>query len=154
VKCHECSHSDSRVIESRDLDNAATIRRRRQCLGCGARFTTYERAELPMVMVIKRDGRRQPFCRDKLAAGVLQAVGKRPGLLLSAEDLINDIERHIRSLQEAEIDSTQIGEMVLAGLKELDDVAYLRFASVYCGFTKAAHLEAELRKLRQQPLAA
>lgn len=153
MKCHECNHHDSKVIESRDLEDAATIRRRRQCLGCGVRFTTYERAEFPVVMVVKRDGRREPFIRGKVAGSVYQAIGKRPVLTSAAEELICGVEREVRSLQEVEVESKRIGELVMHSLKELDDVAYVRFASVYCGFTSVGHIEAELRRIRQNRTA-
>jgi transcriptional repressor NrdR len=123
-------------------------------LGCGARFTTYERAELSVVMVVKKDGRREAFNRVKVAGSIYQAIGKRPVLTSAAEELISGIEREVRSMQEVEVGSKKIGELVMNGLKDLDDVAYVRFASVYCSFTCVAHIEAELRRLRQNRAAA
>lgn len=148
MKCHDCNYLDSKVIESRDLDDSSTIRRRRQCLRCGTRFTTYERAEMPMVTVQKKDGRREMFNRDKVAAGIYRAVEKRPISIVQVEELVARIERQVRTSGEGEITSTRVGELVMAGLEELDDVAYVRFASVYRSFTDVASFEAELRRLR------
>ena len=150
MKCHECTYLDSRVIESRDLDEGSTIRRRRQCLSCGTRFTTYERMEMPTVAIVKKDGRRELFNRDKVAAGIYRAVEKRPIEIAKIEDLIARIEREVRTLGESEISSIRLGEFVMNGLEELDDVAYVRFASVYRSFADVASFEAELRRLRER----
>lgn len=150
MKCHDCQYLDSKVIESRDLDESSTIRRRRQCLRCGARFTTYERAEMPTVAVVKKDGRREIFNREKVAAGIYRAVEKRPIPIVAIEELIARIEREVRSSGESEIESGRIGEMVMERLEELDEVAYVRFASVYRSFTDVASFEAELRRLRSR----
>jgi transcriptional repressor NrdR len=150
MKCHECHYQDSKVIESRDLDDGATIRRRRQCLSCGARFTTYERLEMPTLAVVKKDGRRELFNRDKVAAGIYRAVEKRPIAIVQIEELIGAIEREIRALGEGEISSDRIGELVMARLEGLDDVAYVRFASVYRSFADVDSFEAELRRLRSR----
>lgn len=148
MKCFDCDYLDSKVIESRDLDESSTIRRRRQCLKCGARFTTYERMEMPTLAVIKKDGRRELFNRDKVASGIYRAVEKRPIAIARVEDLITQVERELRSSGEAEINSTRIGELVMDRLGGLDDIAYVRFASVYRSFTDVASFEAELRRLR------
>ena len=148
MKCFDCDYLDSKVIESRDLDDSSTIRRRRQCLKCGARFTTYERMEMPTLAVIKKDGRRELFTRDKVASGIYRAVEKRPISIAHVEDLITQVERELRSLGEAEIHSTRIGELVMDRLGMLDDIAYVRFASVYRSFTDVASFEAELKRLR------
>jgi len=148
MKCHDCNYLDSKVIESRDLDDSSTIRRRRQCLRCGARFTTYERVEMPTVTVLKKDGRRELFNREKLAAGIYRAVEKRPISIVQVEELVARIERQVRTSGEGEITSMRVGELVMTGLEELDDVAYVRFASVYRSFTDVASFEAELRRLR------
>ena len=150
MKCYDCDYVDSKVIESRDLDDSATIRRRRQCLRCGARFTTYERMEQPVLAIVKKDGRRELFSRDKVGAGIYRAVEKRPIPIAAIEDLIGQIERDLRSRGEAEIISTEIGELVMTKLFALDDVAYVRFASVYRSFTDVASFEAELRRLRSR----
>ena len=151
MKCYDCDYVDSRVIESRDLDDSSTIRRRRQCLRCGARFTTYERMEQPTLAVIKKDGRRELFSRDKVASGIYRAVEKRPIAIALIEEVIGQIERELRSRGEPEVPSTEIGEMVMVKLFALDDVAYVRFASVYRSFTDVASFEAELKRLRTRP---
>lgn len=150
MKCHECTYLDSRVIESRDLDEGSTIRRRRQCLSCGVRFTTYERMEMPTVAIVKKDGRRELFNRDKVAAGIYRAMEKRPIEIAKIEDLIARVEREVRTLGESEISSIRLGELVMNGLEDLDDVAYVRFASVYRSFADVASFEAELRRLRER----
>lgn len=148
MKCHDCSYLDSKVIESRDLDESSTIRRRRQCLRCGTRFTTYERLELPPVAVVKKDGRRELFSRSKVGAGVYRAVEKRPIAIVRIEELIMKIEREVRATGDVEVTSLRIGELVMGELEQLDEVAYVRFASVYRSFTDVASFEAELRRLR------
>jgi transcriptional repressor NrdR len=148
MKCFDCGYLDSKVVESRDLDDSATIRRRRQCLKCGARFTTYERMEMPTLAVVKKDGRRELFNRDKIASGIYRAVEKRPIAIAAIEELILQIERELRARGENEIPSTEIGELVMMRLEALDAVAYVRFASVYRSFTDVASFEAELRRLK------
>lgn len=148
MKCPDCAHNDSKVIESRDLEEGASIRRRRQCLKCGFRFTTYERSEQPRLTVVKKDGRREPFNRNKMAGGVYRACEKRPISVAVIEELINDIEREIRAKGEAEVPVSLLGEMVMIKLLSLDDVAYVRFASVYRSFTDVASFEAELERLK------
>jgi transcriptional repressor NrdR len=150
VKCHDCDYLDSKVIESRDLDDDATIRRRRQCLRCGYRFTTYERMEMPNLVVQKKDGRRELFDRDKVAGGIYRACEKRPISIALIEEVISQIERELRSKGEAEIKSQEVGELVMTKLARLDDVAYVRFASVYRSFTDLGSFESELKKLKQR----
>lgn len=148
MKCHDCDYLDSKVIESRDLDDDATIRRRRQCLRCGFRFTTYERVEMPNLVVKKKDGRRELFDRDKVAGGIYRACEKRPISIALVEEVIAQIERDIRSRGESEVSSRDIGELIMNKLEGLDAVAYVRFASVYRSFTDVASFEAELKKLK------
>lgn len=150
MRCHDCDYIDSKVIESRDLDEGGTIRRRRQCLRCGYRFTTYERAETARLAVIKKDGRREAFDRDKIAAGVYRACEKRPIALALIEEIIAQIEREVRARGEAEVEGKVIGELVMQKLLALDDVAYVRFASVYRSFTDVAQFEAELARLKKK----
>ncbi len=150
MKCFECDYLDSKVIESRDLEEGAVVRRRRQCLRCGARFTTYERMEMPTMAIVKKDGRRELFNRDKIASGVYKAVEKRPIAIQAIEETIASIEREIRALGEPEITSDKVGELVMQKLEALDDVAYVRFASVYRSFTDVASFEAELRRLKSR----
>src|SRR5688572_11594187 len=109
MKCKDCDYLDSKVIESRDLDDGATIRRRRQCLRCGFRFTTYERAEMPNLVVVKKDGKREMFDRDKIAGGIYRAVEKRPVSIALVEETIAQIERELRSRGEQEVQSTDVG---------------------------------------------
>lgn len=149
MKCRDCDYLDSKVIESRDLDDAGTIRRRRQCLRCGYRFTTYERIEMPNLVVVKKDGRREMFDREKIAGGIYKACEKRPISIALVEEVIGIIERDVRARGEAEISSKIIGEIIMEKLMALDEVAYVRFASVYRSFTDLSSFEAELTKLRK-----
>jgi transcriptional repressor NrdR len=148
MKCPDCSYLDSKVIESRDLDDGASIRRRRQCLKCGFRFTTYERIDAPRLVVVKKDGRREPFSRTKLAGGFYRACEKRPIEAAKIEELIGLIERQVRSAGDPEVSTDRIGELVMASLLQLDDVAYVRFASVYRSFADVESFEAELNNLK------
>ena len=148
MTCRECGYLDSKVIESRDLDDGSTIRRRRQCLSCGARFTTYERIEMPHLAIIKKDGRREPFDRDKIAAGIYRACEKRPVSLTAIDEMLTTIEREVRAMGEAELPAAKVGELVMQKLMQLDDVAYVRFASVYRSFADVASFEAELARIK------
>ena len=134
MKCRYCASEDSKVIDSRHADDGASIRRRRECAGCGRRFTTYEKMEELPIMVIKKDGRRQPFDSEKIRTGVRRATEKRPISSSEQDNLVEDVVREVFNSLEQEIKSTAIGEMVMKRLKELDDVAYVRFASVYRQF--------------------
>jgi len=145
MDCPYCGYQDSRVIDSRDVDQG--IRRRRQCLGCGARFTTYERLQSVSLFVIKKDQRREEFNRDKLLTGIRKACEKRPLPTGTADKLVDDIEAHLYRLGKAEIPSAVIGDMVMARLKNLDHVAYIRFASVYRDFTDITALKQEIDTL-------
>lgn len=150
MKCPSCGFSDSRVIESRDLDSGEVIRRRRQCLKCHNRYTTYERIESAHLMVVKKDGMRELFSREKLANGIYKAFEKRPISVSQIEAMISDIERSIKSSGNNEVTSNQIGEEVMNHLAKLDDVAYVRFASVYRSFTDLKSFEVELNKLKKR----
>lgn len=134
MKCVFCGHTESKVIDSRATDDFTKIRRRRECLNCGRRFTTYEVIEMTPLLVIKNDGTRQPFDRAKIEAGVIKACEKRPVSVTDIEALVSSVEKKIINMMEQEIPSSKIGELVMAKLKELDDVAYIRFASVYRQF--------------------
>lgn len=153
MKCRDCSYIDSKVIESRDLDDASTIRRRRQCLKCGQRFTTYERLEMPVLAVIKKDGRREMFDRQKIAGGMYKACEKRPISIVLVEEVIAQIEREIRGWGESEVASGRIGELMMDKLITMDDVAYVRFASVYRSFADVAGFERELLRLKKRSAA-
>lgn len=139
MNCPYCGYQDSKVIDSRDVNDG--IRRRRQCLGCGSRFTTYERLQPASLFVIKKDGRREEFNRDKLLAGIRKACEKRPLPIGTLDKLVSDIEGGLYHLGRAEIPSTVIGDMVMEGLKKLDYVAYIRFASVYREFADITALK-------------
>ncbi len=150
MKCHDCDYIDTKVIESRDLDDGATIRRRRQCLRCGHRFTTYERAEMPALVVVKKDGRREAFDREKIAIGIYKACEKRPIAVSLVDEVVAGIEVEVRSWGEAEVAATRVGELVMTKLMALDDVAYVRFASVYRSFADMASFEHELARLKNR----
>ncbi len=134
MKCMFCGSMESKVIDSRPTDEGSSIRRRRECVGCGKRFTTYETSEELPVMVIKRDGRREGYDREKVLSGVRKACEKRPIPASAIDALVQDVSRDVFNTLLQEIPSTQIGEMVMAHLKNLDEVAYVRFASVYRQF--------------------
>lgn len=148
MKCGNCGSTDSKVIESRDVAEGEAIRRRRQCLKCGCRFTTYERVERPPLSVIKRDGTRQAFSRDKLLAGLSQACEKTTVTSKQLESFVASVENELYGRGEPEVSSTDIGELVMAELPKLNEVAYVRFASVYRKFKDISGFERELNKMR------
>ena len=141
MRCPFCGHEDSQVKDSRPTDDAAAIRRRRQCEDCGARFTTFERIQLRELTVVKSEGRREQFEREKLDRSVAIACRKRPIDQTRIDRLVTGIQRQLETLGEPEIPSSKIGEMVMEGLKGLDSVAYIRFASVYKDFAEAKDFE-------------
>ena len=147
MKCPFCGYTDSKVIDSRPAEDGTTIRRRRECLDCQKRFTTYEVIERMPLVVIKRDGSRQSFDKVKIINGLVRACEKRPVTMTQIEDLASDIEQELRGRLESEVSSETIGEMVMARLKELDEVAYVRFASVYRSFKDINTFMEELTKL-------
>jgi transcriptional repressor NrdR len=149
MKCGNCGATDTKVIESRDVADGEAIRRRRQCLKCGYRFTTYERLERPSLTVIKRDGTRQLFSRDKLLAGLQQAAEKTTVTSVQLEAFVAGIERELYGRGEPEVTSTDIGELVMNELPKLNEVAYVRFASVYRKFRDIGGFERELSKIRK-----
>ena len=141
MRCPFCGHEDSQVKDSRPTEDSSAIRRRRQCEGCGARFTTFERIQLRELTVVNSEGRRQPFAREKLERSVAVACSKRPIDAVQIEKLVSGIQRQLETLGDSEIESAKIGEFVMAGLKGLDTVAYIRFASVYKEFGEAKDFE-------------
>ena len=151
MRCPFCSADDTRVIDSRLGDGGDSVRRRRECLSCKERFTTYERAELRMPQVIKSDGRREAYNEDKLRAGIYRALEKRPVDTDAVEAAILRIQHQILASGEREIDSKRIGEWVMAELTELDQVAYVRFASVYRQFQDLDAFSAEVQRLQNTP---
>lgn len=134
MRCIYCGYEDSKVIDSRSTDELNSIRRRRECLKCGKRFTTYETVENTPILVIKNDGSRQPFDAQKIKRGIIKACEKRPITMSQIDEAVADIEKQIYNSLDQEVSSTKIGEMVMDKLKNLDEVAYVRFASVYRKF--------------------
>jgi transcriptional repressor NrdR len=147
MRCPYCSSLDTQVKDSRPTDDSAAIRRRRICSDCGGRFTTFERVQLREIMILKRSGRRVPFDRDKLQRSVDVALRKRAVDPERVERMINGIVRQLESSGEGEVPSERIGELVMDGLKNLDDVAYVRFASVYRNFREARDFEELIEEL-------
>jgi transcriptional repressor NrdR len=145
VKCPYCGGDDLKVLDSRDVDQG--VRRRRQCLGCKARFTTYERVQPASLFVVKKDQRREEFSRGKLLSGIRKACEKRPLPVGAVDRLVDDIEARLYHLGRAEVPSSTIGDMVIDGLRKLDNIAYIRFASVYRDFTDIDELKHEIDTL-------
>ncbi len=150
MRCPYCSYSESKVIDSRPAEEGTTIRRRRECLSCGKRFTTYEIMERLPLLVIKRDGSRQSFDRMKVIGGMVKACEKRPVPVDQIERIADEIEQELQSSLEREVSSAQIGEMIMDRLKDLDQVAYVRFASVYRQFKDINTFLEELNKLLKE----
>ena len=150
MRCPYCSYSESKVIDSRPAEEGTTIRRRRECLSCGKRFTTYEIMERLPLLVIKRDGSRQSFDRMKVIGGMVKACEKRPVRVDEIERIADEIEQELQSSLEREVSSVQIGEMIMDRLKDLDQVAYVRFASVYRQFKDIKTFLEELNKLLKE----
>ncbi len=147
MKCIYCGFEDSKVIDSRSADDNTIIRRRRECLKCGKRFTTYEKIETTPILVIKSNGTRQAFDIDKLKNGIIKACEKRPVPVSTIDKLVDDIQKKIYNSMAQEVTSKELGEMVMDGLKEIDEVAYVRFASVYRSFTDISSFLNEIKKL-------
>ncbi len=150
MKCSQCGACDTKVIESRDAGDGEAIRRRRACPECGYRFTTYERLERPQLIVIKNDGTRQLFNREKLLAGLYRACEKTPVTNVQLERLVADIEQQLYACGEPEVPSAKVGDMVMERLSVLNEVAYVRFASVYRRFKDIASFERELSQIRKR----
>ncbi|MGN0499295.1 MAG: transcriptional regulator NrdR [Acutalibacteraceae bacterium] len=150
MKCPYCGYEESKVIDSRPADDGERIRRRRECLGCNKRFTTHEVIETVPLIVVKRDKSRETFDRNKLTAGILRACEKRPVSLDSIEQIVTDIETKLQNSLDREVTSMAIGEYVMEHLKNLDEVAYVRFASVYRQFKDINTFMDELNKLLQE----
>ena len=147
MKCPFCGYADSKVIDSRPAEDGTTIRRRRECLECQKRFTTYELVERTPLVVIKRNGSRESFDRVKIINGIVRACEKRPVTLAQIEKIADDIEQEMRGRLESEVQSERVGELVMSRLKALDEVAYVRFASVYRSFKDINTFMEELTKL-------
>ena len=147
MKCMYCGCIESKVIDSRSTDENTMIRRRRECIGCGRRFTTYETVETTPVLVIKSGGTREMCDAGKIKSGIIKACEKRPVPMFKIDNLVEDIQKQVYNSLDQEITSKEIGEMVMNGLKEIDEVAYVRFASVYRSFKDISTFMRELEKL-------
>ena len=150
MRCSKCGRQDDKVIDSRASREGSTIRRRRECIGCGHRFTTYEEVERPRLMVLKRDNRREEFTREKLTAGMQKACQKRPVSQEAIAELVERIVDDLASTFDREVSCEAIGERVMAGLRGLDPVAYVRYASVYRRFEEATEFVTEVQKLEKK----
>ena len=147
MRCPYCKSPRTKVVDKRDSKNGEVTRRRRECLSCGRRFTTYEEVEQPDIMIVKKDGRREPYSKQKLRTGIIKACEKRPISMNTIDDIVKHVESRIRSAGKREITSRRIGTMVMQRLKKTDDVAYIRFASVYREFEDLKEFLNELIKL-------
>ena len=148
MKCPYCNSEDTKVIDSRPTEDGHTIRRRRGCEKCGKRFTTYEKVEESIIMIVKKDGSREAFDRGKLMNGIIRACEKRPVPMATIEGMVDRIERGLNNLMQKEVKSDFIGELVMDELKKVDQVAYIRFASVYRQFTDVETFTEEINKLK------
>ncbi|MDZ7834261.1 MAG: transcriptional regulator NrdR [Alkalibacterium sp.] len=150
MQCPRCQHNGSRVIDSRPADDGRAIRRRRECENCSFRFTTFERIEQGAILVVKKNGNREEFSREKLLRGIRRACEKRPVAAEDQENIVNKVEHKIRDLGLSEVPSTKIGEFVMDELVDLDDVAYIRFASVYRQFKDIEVFMQEMKELEKK----
>jgi transcriptional repressor NrdR len=147
MKCPFCGYKEDKVVDSRATAEESAVRRRRECLKCAKRFTTYEYIEDVSLMVIKKDGRREPFDRKKILAGIMRACEKRPISMEKMEDIVIQVERAIQKKSDREVQASRIGELIMEKLKSLDDVAYVRFASVYRQFKDVGQFMEELKDI-------
>ena len=149
MRCSFCGYPDSKVLDSRPVEDARSIRRRRECLSCGKRFTTYEREEETSLLVVKRDGNREIFDKSKILAGLVRACDKRPVPVAVLEQLVLDVEKELKNSMEREVPAMRIGDMVMERLRAVDDVAYVRFASVYRKFEDVETFIQEIHKMME-----
>ncbi len=147
MKCLYCNCTDSKVVDSRSADDDRTIRRRRECTSCGRRFTTYETIEVTPVLVVKNNGTRQSFNAEKIRNGIIKSCEKRPVPMSVIDDIVSDISKQIYNSMESEVSTKEIGEMVMERLKKVDEVAYVRYASVYRSFKDLSSFMAELKTM-------
>ena len=147
MRCLYCGNLESKVVDSRSTDDGTAIRRRRECLNCGRRFTTYEKIESVPIIVVKKDGSRQPYDREKLQRGIMNACASRPVSIDMVDHMLDEIETTVHNSLEREVSSVKIGEMVMDRLRKIDEVSYVRFASVYKQFKDIDTFKAELEKL-------
>lgn len=151
MRCPFCSHDDTKVIDSRLVAEGGQVRRRRECTSCAERFTSYETAELLMPRIIKQNGNREPFDEEKMRAGLLRALEKRPVSIEKIETVVSQIEHALQATGEREVSSLVVGELVMDNLKKLDQVAYVRFASVYRDFKDLNEFRQEIDRLAEEP---
>jgi transcriptional repressor NrdR len=151
MRCPFCQHQETDVLDTRKLNDGEIIRRRRKCRTCGRRFTTYERIESVSLTVVKKDGKREPYDREKLMRGVRTACYRRPVAVQQMEQLVNDVESALMSTDEQEVSSQMVGDEVMRRLRELDEVAYIRFASVYRSFADIGKLREAVDELLEKP---
>ena len=147
MKCLYCNCTDSKVLDSRSADDGRTIRRRRECTGCGRRFTTYETIEVTPVLVVKNNGTRQAFNAEKIRNGIIKSCEKRPVPMSVIDDMVADISKQVYNSMESEITTKEIGEMVMERLKKVDEVSYVRYASVYRSFKDLSSFMSELKQM-------
>ena len=147
MKCMYCGCEDSKVIDSRSTDDGCSIRRRRECVNCGKRFTTFETIEIAPILIVKRDGTRQQYDRNKLKSGILRSCEKRPISMAQIDDIVSRIEKNLYNSLEEEVTSKKIGDLVMEELKKIDDVAYIRFAAVYRQFKDSQTFFDEMKKM-------
>ena len=150
MRCMYCNCVESKVIDSRSTDDDRSIRRRRECIGCGKRFTTYETIEVNPILVVKSDGNRQAYDIGKIKRGIIKSCEKRPVPIEKIDELAEEITKKVYNSMEQEISSKEIGEMVMEGLKELDEVAYVRYASVYRSFKDISSFMSELQRMMEK----
>jgi transcriptional repressor NrdR len=150
MKCPFCNHLEDKVVDSRETKEGDTIRRRRECMGCERRYTTYERIDEVPYMVIKKDGRREKFDRQKVLGGLLKACEKRPVSMSKLSELVNQVESKVSDSPDREISTTEIGEFLMESLRDLDKIAYVRFASVYRDFQEEEAFFNELKQLMRK----
>lgn len=150
MKCSQCFQDDTKVIESRDVSDGQAVRRRRACVNCGYRYTTYERIERPQLIVVKKDGTRELFNRQKLLAGLYRACEKTSVTSMQLDKLVGEVEQQLYNCSEAEVPSGKVGELVMDRMAQLDEVAYVRFASVYRRFKDIASFERELTHMKER----
>lgn len=154
MRCPFCGEPDTKVIDSRLANDGDSVRRRRECVTCGERYTTFETAELVMPRIVKRDGVRAPFDEEKLRSGIMRALEKRPVEMEVIEESINHIKHNLRATGDREVNSRQLGEWVMDELRELDEVAYVRFASVYRSFQDVNAFREEIERMQKEPSPA
>lgn len=150
MKCPRCKSENIKVLEKRDVEEEEIIRRRRECPDCAYRFTTYERIELPLVVVLKKNGQKEPFSKEKVMKGIIKAIEKRPVNMIQVDEIVGGLEEAIKIMGQEEIQSSFIGDYIIERLKEIDEVSYIRFASVYKAFKNIASFEKELEELKRK----